>query len=381
MRISILTDGIFPYVIGGMQKHSYYLVKYLAQQEVNVDLYHTLTQNPDSTKLELFTEAEKKFIRSFTVPFPGAGRLPGHYLKASYRYSSEVYKLLKQQAPADFIYAKGFSAWKLLEEKDKGVRHPPVGINFHGYEMFQRQPDLKTALASRFLLRKPVLYNTRNAQFVFSYGGKITEIIESLGIVRRRIIEIPTGIEASWLENPEQISQHDRIRFVFVGRFERRKGIEELNSALEQLKGNKRFEFHFIGPIPGHKKLRSENVFYHGAITSAGEMRQAIREMDVLVCPSHSEGMPNVILEAMASGLAVIATDVGAVQLMVDEKNGVLLPESTPLLIREAMEKLMAVPPGELAALKRSSIEKVKSNFLWENIGKETVKKIAACIS
>ena len=52
MKISLLTDGIFPYVIGGMQKHSYYLVKYFAQIGVYVDLYHTNQSKLDITKHE-----------------------------------------------------------------------------------------------------------------------------------------------------------------------------------------------------------------------------------------------------------------------------------------------------------------------------------------
>ena len=46
---------------------------------------------------------------------------------------------------------------------------------------------------------------------------------------------------------------------------------------------------------------------------------------DILLCPSYSEGMPNVILEAMSRGLAIIATNVGAIRLLVSEDNGVLL--------------------------------------------------------
>ena len=43
------------------------------------------------------------------------------------------------------------------------------------------------------------------------------------------------------------------------------------------------------------------------------------------MCPSYSEGMPNVIMEAMSRGLAIIATDVGAVSKLVDEENGWLI--------------------------------------------------------
>ena len=40
MRVALITDGIYPYVIGGMQKHSFYIAKYLAKNRVYVDLFH-----------------------------------------------------------------------------------------------------------------------------------------------------------------------------------------------------------------------------------------------------------------------------------------------------------------------------------------------------
>ena len=40
MRIALITDGIYPYVMGGMQKHSYFLAKFLAKNKIYVDLFH-----------------------------------------------------------------------------------------------------------------------------------------------------------------------------------------------------------------------------------------------------------------------------------------------------------------------------------------------------
>jgi glycosyltransferase involved in cell wall biosynthesis len=381
MKISLLTDGIFPYVIGGMQKHSYYLVKYFAQRGVYVDLYHTNQSKLDITKLELFSEEENKFIRSFVIPFPKAGKFPGHYIKASFAYSQAVFEILKKQEPADFIYAKGFSAWKLLEEKKKGFKCAPIVVNFHGYEMFQKQPNFKSSLAAKFLLQKPVLYNVNNADYVFSYGGKIDDVIKSIGVPAKKIISIPTGIDESWLAQEPIINSNSKTKFLFVGRFERRKGVEELNKALVLLKGNSNFEFHFIGPIPEADKLKLAHVFYHGSITDTEIMKAKVKEMDVLVCPSHSEGMPNVIIEAMASGLAVIATNVGAVKLMVDEKNGVLLQSSYPNEIASAIEKLIMLDKNILQQMKLTSKEKVKNNFLWGKVIDETISKIELCIA
>ena len=62
MRVALVTDGIFPYVMGGMQKHSYYLCKYLVRMGVKVDLYHTNLNSYDIHELELFSEEEKQHI-------------------------------------------------------------------------------------------------------------------------------------------------------------------------------------------------------------------------------------------------------------------------------------------------------------------------------
>lgn len=376
MKISLLTDGIFPYVIGGMQKHSYYLAKYFAKRGVYVDLYHCNQSKLDANKLELFSDEEKRFIRSFIIQFPKAGKLPGHYLKASSAYSQAIFELLKKQEPSDFIYAKGFSAWKLIEEKKKGFKCNPIGVNFHGYEMFQKQPDFKSFLAAKFLLKKPVFYNVNNADYVFSYGGKIDDVIKSIGVSENKIISIPTGIEESWLVQAPLVNANVKTKFLFVGRFERRKGVEELNKALIQLKDKANFEFHFIGPIPEANKVKLSHVFYHGSITDAEIMKAKVKEMDVLVCPSHSEGMPNVIMEAMASGLAVIATNVGAVKLMVDEHNGVLLQSSNPTEIESAIDRISKLDKDALQQMKLASIEKVKNNFLWSKVIDETILKI-----
>jgi glycosyltransferase involved in cell wall biosynthesis len=377
MRISLLTDGVFPYVIGGMQKHSYYLAKYLAQSGVQVDLYHTNQSKYDIEKLEFFSDEEKKNIRSFVVPFPQAGRLPGHYIKASYNYSEAIFELLKAQPPADFIYAKGFSAWKLLREKRKGFQCAPVGINFHGYEMFQPAPDLKSRLAAKFILRKPVQYNMKHADYLFSYGGKITGLLKSLGVQTGKIMEIPTGIEASWL-NRSPLQVHNPRKLVFVGRNERRKGIEELTVALKMLDGKTNFEFHFIGPIPEDKRLNLPHIVYHGSITDAVRMQQLLQSCDILVCPSHSEGMPNVIMEAMASGLAIIATDVGAVKKMVSADNGVFVEAGNSKSVMAGLFFMCTIPDEELLKKKQASLQLVENEFLWTKIAGQTIAAIQA---
>ena len=73
MIVALLTDGIWPYVIGGMQRHSFYLAKYLAANGVEVDLYHTNKSHKELSLLEEFSEDEKKNIRSIEIQFPNYG--------------------------------------------------------------------------------------------------------------------------------------------------------------------------------------------------------------------------------------------------------------------------------------------------------------------
>lgn len=379
MHIALLTDGIFPYVIGGMQKHSYYLAKYLAFNGVQVDLYHTSFRSSVTDAIKntnCFTEEEKKYIRPVLVDFPCFAPLPGHYLRESYEYSCRIFKLFSQTSNVDFIYAKGFTAWKLIEEKIKGYKCPAIGVNFHGYEMFQKAPSLKSSIQQKLFLQKPALYNMLNADYVFSYGGKITDIIAGTGISRKQIIEIPAGIEESWLSSDIKPSGR-QIKFLFVGRYERRKGIEELNRALKKIINEYDFEFHFAGDIPERKKIKSDKIFYHGSIRDAEKIKSIYSGCDILVCPSWSEGMPNVILEAMASGLAIIATDVGAVSEMVSNENGWLINSPEPEKIKYAIVNAINLSEKDFMKMKDNSVKKGKNFFLWEQIIRKLIEDIS----
>lgn len=374
MRIALFTDGVFPYVIGGMQKHSFNLAKYFARNKVAVDLYHCNQSQYDISKLELFSEVEKKYIRSFVIDFPSFGNLPGHYIRESFEYSRRIFDLFRKNADVDFVYAKGFTAWKLLDEKGKGFKCPPIGVNFHGYEMFQKAASFRSRLEQVLLLRKPVLFNIEKADRLFSYGGKITELIRSQGIPDEKIIESPACIESDWMVQNIQPTGDIR-KFIFVGRYERRKGIEELNSVLPELLQDNKFEFFFVGDIPEGKKIMSENIQYLSKITEANEMKKALRNADVLVCPSYSEGMPNVILEAMACGLAVIATDVGAMNLMVSDQNGWLISPGSKEELNNALRAAIHMPTAELDEMKKASLRSARK-YLWDKVSEDLLRKI-----
>jgi len=378
-KVALITDGIWPYVMGGMQKHSYYLCKYFAKEQIHVDLFHFNQSDLDINALDVFSPEEKKFIHPVVLEFPDVAKGFGNYIINSYRYSIMVYDIVKDKiSDYDFIYTKGFTGWHIIREKKKGhITWPPIGVKFHGYEMFQKAPDIKSKISQLFLLRKPVKEISREADVVFSYGGKITEIIKSIGVNQDRIIEIPSGVEESIVVNSIQPTTQ-KIKFVYLGRYERRKGIEELNKALTGFNGNVNFECHFIGDIPAEKQLRLSFIKYHGEVRDKSVLNSLLRACDVLVCPSWSEGMPNVILEAMANGLTVLATDVGATNTLVNDSTGFLISNSSVKELKASLNKISTISSSELDKKKQAALNLIKSKFTWEHLICELINKINA---
>jgi uncharacterized membrane protein YqjE len=91
-----------------------------------------------------------------------------------------------------------------------------------------------------------------------------------------------------------------------------------------------------------------------------------------------SEGMPTVILEAMARGLVVIASDVGAVDELVSADNGWLIPPGNPDALKDAMTAALALNAQELEDKKRASIAMVSSRFKWTQVAELTTSALAS---
>ena len=123
MKIAILTDGIYPFVIGGMQKHSFYLTKFLVGLGAEVTLVHCVHSKelPERTDvLQAMGLDEDCNLEVICLPFPDGGKLPGHYLKSNYFLSQNIYQKLKDRIHSFyFIYAKGFTSWVLADLKRK----------------------------------------------------------------------------------------------------------------------------------------------------------------------------------------------------------------------------------------------------------------------
>ncbi len=364
-KIALLTDGIHPIKVGGIQLHSTNLIKYLSREGIKVDVFH-----PD-TEIEaleaLFSEKERANIQFHLIPYPRQASFPGHYIWESWLYSKEIWKgLAPMSEKVDLVYAQGFTGWESLRQ----LRHQKKTlVNLHGMEMFQPSVDRKSRWVAR-MLRFPAVRQIEYAAYVQSLGGELTDILLDKGVDGDRILEIPIGIDKYWLSPlPLPRVNEEKRKFIFVGRYERRKGIEELMPVLKQLQDERGdFSFDFIGPIPSHLHLDLPGLRYHGMVKDKEKIRQLLREADILVLPSHSEGMPTVILEAMACGCAVIATSVGAVGEQVDETCGWVIPSQNIPALKMSMEESLDLPTPELEKKQEMAVNRVKEKFLWEAV-------------
>lgn len=366
-----------PYELGGMQKHSYYLAKYLAKEKVKVTLFHCITDKskPLPTFYPEFSDEERVFLKIKAFHFPKSFPFPGHYLYNSFRFAKYIYEAGKSDWPSfDFIYAKGFTGWKLLIEKKKGKKLPPIGVKFHGMNMFYPGYSLKNKWENA-LLKPFTQKQLKWSDFVFSYGGKVTDVIEKAGVPTEKIIEVPTGVESAMLRTDAIPPVKRPLKCFFVGRNDPVKGIVELNSAMKYFANSSEIEFHIVGPFGEEEKVSQPNITYHGIIKDQQKLLSLMDEWDALLLPSHSEGMPNVVLEAMARGCTIIATRVGAVELLVDEKNGLLLNHSNELT--SALKKVLSISNEAVFALESTSVKKVQNQFIWEKIVSKLVKILA----
>jgi glycosyltransferase involved in cell wall biosynthesis len=378
MKILLLTDGILPFVMGGMQKHSRLLVEYFGRQGVEVMLYHYSENNVSDEEVKAqFSDEVNRKLSFKTFQYLDQGKLPGHYLRAQKAMSKQYLdQYLSDNVEYDFIYTKGFMGWAMIEQRVALGIKTPIGVKFHGMNMFQKQADLKGTL-QKYLLRKPVRTIMNLADVVFSYGGRITDIIKTEKIRPEKIIEVSAGIEKGWLREDHLETRADHsTRFLFVGRYDRVKGLPELNKAIINLPLEMEWSLTFVGPIPKEHQLQLSNVHYLGEVKNSNELKEIYDRHDVLLNPSISEGMPNVILEAMARGLSVIASDVGATALLVNENTGVLIAPGKSDQIKTAMLLFGNLSNHDLLRMKNTSRQLISANFIWEAIIEQLINKI-----
>lgn len=209
--------------------------------------------------------------------------------------------------------------------------------------------NLETWLTTRRnqLIMRAAMHPAHRVVAVWTAGRRA--LAAALG--EDRVCLIDNGVDADRYSASERTHRPPRI--LYVGLLTPRKGVLDLltASALLQQEGVCH-ELHLLGGIPDEGPAAAEPVHAaaRGHATLLGtrppeEMPAAYASADIFCLPSWWEAMPLSVLEAMAAGLPVVATDVGDVgRLVADGSTGYVVPKQSPDQLADALRKLLVAP-------------------------------------
>jgi len=189
-----------------------------------------------------------------------------------------------------------------------------------------------------------------------------TDYLRSLAPTPDRVDLVYHGLELSRFPaeetRPARDGSGDPVRILSVCRAVEKKGLDRLIRALAKLPKTLAWRFDHIGAGPLTGKLQAladrlgigERIAFHGA-KSRDDVIAAYREADLFVLASRvarsgdRDGLPNVLMEAASSGLALLATDVSAIpELIRDGTTGVLVDPDDAAGLADALHTLVTDP-------------------------------------
>jgi glycosyltransferase involved in cell wall biosynthesis len=195
-------------------------------------------------------------------------------------------------------------------------------------------------------------------------------------VAQRVISLVENGVDLSLFTRPKgtTMKARDGVRFAFMGRLIELKCVDILIDAIAKCPPS--YELVVLGEGPMRPSLEAqvaqlglqERVLFRGQLTQK-ECRDTLAECDALVLPSVRECGGAVVLEAMAMGLPVVATNWGGPQDYLDADTGILVePRERPRFTEGLYEALVQLgeSPQLRSTLGAAGRERVEREFDWE---------------
>lgn len=208
--------------------------------------------------------------------------------------------------------------------------------------------------------------------------------VERAGVPARKVLVIRNGIDLARFdaamkgEPAAPLPGRDGPVVGAVARLEEQKGHEHLLRAFALLlQGGRQAELWLVGDGPLRPRLESlaEGLGIAGRVKFLGarpDVPALLARMDVLALSSLWEGLPNAVIEAMAAGLPVAATDVdGVPEAAVDGRTALLVPPRNPAALTQAMATLLD-DPALRQRMGRAGRERAEKEFAMPRMVQET---------
>jgi glycosyltransferase involved in cell wall biosynthesis len=246
-------------------------------------------------------------------------------------------------------------------------RHPPCIVHLHSpSEFIVRHNDWSMAWAGYLTSKRHEDYSIGAADVLLCpsrYLARQAEAHYGLGAGSVEVIPLPIG-DSAILERDDDVWKHGSI--CYIGRLEPRKGvIEWIDAAVAVARDDPSVQFEFIGAdVPYDKTRRVQSVveeripdslrrrFHFRGAQSRARLTRFLAQARIAVIPSRWENFPNTCIEAMCSGLPVVASREGGMAEMIEEGvTGWLAATPTPSGLEDALRAAVATPPPVLAQM------------------------------
>jgi len=220
----------------------------------------------------------------------------------------------------------------------------PVIVHMHGSNFYKFYADLP------MLCRKALRLVLNKARHVIVLGDNWRDfLISDLGIASQKIDIIVNGVPGPAVTGRPVSPHGNPVRIVFLGQIGERKGVPELLAAFRT---PRLLERPWTATVAGDGEVDD----FRAAVATAGLQNRVavpgwvdrdtasdlLRAADIFVLPSFFEAMPIAILEAMAHGVAVIATPVGAIpEFLTDGQTALLVPPGASDKLADAIARLI----------------------------------------
>lgn len=277
---------------------------------------------------------------------------PGH----DWRMFLRLYRLFRERRP-DIVHSRNLAA--LEAQFPAWLARVPYRIHGeHGRDVSDMDGTSRKYIVQRRLLRPFVNHYIALSRDLERY------LVKKIKVSPRTITRIINGVDVERFYPatdpgrkalPEGFAGKDDLVIGTVGRLEPIKDQRTLVRAFislaecyPELAGSSRLVI--VGDGSTRQELQqliSENglddqVWFAGA---RDDVPQLMRDMDIFVLPSLAEGISNTIMEAMASGLPVVATDVGGnTELVIENETGHLVPRDVPKKMAEVLLNYIRQP-------------------------------------
>ncbi|HRN61943.1 MAG TPA: glycosyltransferase family 4 protein [Luteimonas sp.] len=224
----------------------------------------------------------------------------------------------------------------------------PYVVKVHGSDL--------NVQANYRLRRSQIAAALRGARAVVAVSDALAGKVRELGVDPRRVHLIYNGVDSERFRPGDRAAArgalglpNDAPIVLYVGNLKQAKGCLDLLEAFPQvLARHPRALLAFVGDGPAAAALmrRARELGIDDQVQLAGarpheQLAQWMQAASLLSLPSHNEGVPNVVLEAMACGLPVVATRVGGIPEVLPEQAGLLVPAHDRAALGEALDEAL----------------------------------------